>query len=311
MKPERFSKLIKNRAEQLGFQKIGITAAKTTPVQKNNLETWLKDGFHAEMGWMEKRSDERGDIFSYFPDAKTIISVGMNYYTDINKEINNSSLNFSNYAWGDDYHALLKTRLFELLSFIQSHKTEVNGLVCVDTSPVMEKVWAQEAGLGWQGKHTNLISKDYGSWLFLGEVILDIELNYDPPFEEDLCGSCTACIDACPTMALDEYVLDSQKCISYLTIEHRGPFPVEYQDQLHGWMYGCDICQEVCPWNQKFQKNSNEPAFQPRWEIIHWSKNKWERLEKEGFRELFKDSAVKRTKFEGLKRNVFANNHNR
>ncbi|MCS5641443.1 MAG: DUF1730 domain-containing protein, partial [Candidatus Marinimicrobia bacterium] len=131
MKPERFSELIKNRAEQLGFQKIGITAAKTTPVQKNNLETWLKDDFHADMGWMEKRRDERSDIFTYFPDAKTIISVGMNYYTDINKEINNSSLNFSNYAWGDDYHALLKTRLFELLSFIQSHKTEVNGLVCV------------------------------------------------------------------------------------------------------------------------------------------------------------------------------------
>ena len=183
MKSERFSELIKNRAEQLGFQKIGITAAKPMLAQKYNLETWLKDGFHADMRWMEKRRDERSDIFTYFPGAKTIISVGMNYYTGINGEINNSSLNFSNYAWGDDYHALLKTRLFELLSFIQSHKTEVNGLVCVDTSPVMEKVWAQEAGLGWQGKHTNLISKDHGSWLFLGEVILDIELNYDPPFE--------------------------------------------------------------------------------------------------------------------------------
>ena len=311
MKPERFSELIKNRAEQLGFQKIGITAAKKTPVQKYNLETWLKDGFHAEMGWMDKRSDERGDIFSYFPDAKTIISVGMNYYTSVSEEVNTSSQNFSNYAWGDDYHTLLKSRLSELLDFIKSCRSDLKGLVCVDTSPIMEKAWAQEAGIGWQGKHTNIISRDYGSWLFLGEIILDIELNYDQPFDEDLCGSCTACIDVCPTKALDEYVLDSQKCISYLTIEHRGPLPGEFQDKLHGWMYGCDLCQEVCPWNQKFQKKSNEPAFQAHWEIIHWTEEDWKKLDEDGFRKLFRNSAVKRTKFEGLKRNFFANNNNR
>ena len=310
MNTKQFSETIKKKAHQLGFQKIGIASAKPFTKQQSSLETWLKNGFHADMHWMEKRKEERGDIFSYFPEAKTVISTGMNYYTGLSEDIISTSMNFSNYAWGEDYHSVLKTRLTELLDFIKSQIPDIKGLVCVDTSPVMEKAWAQEAGIGWQGKHTNLITRDYGSWLFLGEIILDVELNYDQSFDEDLCGSCTACIDMCPTKALDEYVLDSEKCISYLTIEHRGPFSEESHEKLHGWIYGCDICQEVCPWNQKFQQKSEEMAFQPHWEIAHWTDEDWEKLDEEKFRQLFRESAVKRTKFEGLKRNLQANESN-
>jgi epoxyqueuosine reductase len=170
----------------------------------------------------------------------------------------------------------------------------------------MDKVWAQRAGLGWLGKHTNLITQDRGSWLFLGELILDIDLEYDSPFMEDLCGSCTACIEACPTQALDQYRIDARKCISYLTIEHRGNFP-ESQNELHGWIYGCDICQDVCPWNEKFSNTLDQEEFQPRPEILTWSNEDWQNLDEAGFRRLFKGSAVKRTKYTGLKRNINQN----
>ena len=180
---------------------------------------------------------------------------------------------------------------------------DIKGLVCVDTAPLMEKVWAQRAGLGWQGKHTNLISRDYGSWLFLGEIVLNVDLIADTPFSEDLCGSCTACIDACPTQALDEYKIDSTKCISYLTIEHRGDF-YEGQDNLDGWIYGCDICQEVCPWNITFSKVSDNSYFEPRRKIIENTDQDWNNFSQSKFRIVFKKSAVKRTKFSGLKRNI-------
>jgi epoxyqueuosine reductase len=170
----------------------------------------------------------------------------------------------------------------------------------------MDKVWAQRAGLGWIGKHTNLISRDQGSWLFLGELILNMELEYDAPFVEDLCGSCTACIDACPTQALEEYRINAGKCISYLTIEHRGELP-EAENDLHGWIYGCDICQEICPWNQKFSRESDKSEFQPRQEILDRTKEDWKKLTEKKFREIFKGSAVKRTKFAGLKRNIKSN----
>ena len=176
----------------------------------------------------------------------------------------------------------------------------------MDTSPVMDKVWAQRAGLGWLGKHTNLITQDFGSWIFLGELILDIKLGYDPIFDEDLCGSCTACIDACPTQALDEYQIDAGKCISYLTIEHRGKFPKD-QPELHSWVYGCDVCQEVCPWNQKFSRESDRSEFQPRQEILDRTEDDWKKLTEKKFREIFKGSAVKRTKFAGFKRTIESN----
>jgi len=298
---------IKYRASELGFQKVGIAAAEIIPETRNNLQEWLAKGNHASMQWLEKRQNERGDIFSYFQEARSIISVGMNYFTGLSKNIVNAELNFSNYAWGDDYHQILKEGLYSLLEYIKSENDGVKGIVCVDTSPVLEKVWAQRAGLGWQGKHTNLISRDYGSWLFLGELILDIKLEYDRPFADDLCGTCTACIDACPTKALEPYLLDARKCISYLTIEHRGDLPEEYDDKLNGWVYGCDICQEVCPWNIKFARSSIESGFRVRTEIGNWSQSDWENMSADEFSRIFKKSPVKRTKYSGLMRNIKSN----
>ncbi len=299
------SESIKSKAKGLGFQKVGIAKAEPTPDAKRNLDQWLNVGNHATMEWIAKRKDERGDIHSYFPEAKSVISVGMNYFVGKDQSDITTDFKFSNYAWGDDYHDLMKNKLFHLLTWLKEENPGMKGIGCVDTSPVMDKVWAQKAGLGWQGKHTNLISRDYGSWLFLGELLLDIELDYDPIFNEDLCGSCTACIDACPTHALGEYTMDSRKCISYQSIEYRGDF--SDIENLYGWIYGCDICQEVCPWNQKFSQVSTESSFQPRKEFLEWSNEDWTKMDKDGFRKLFKGSAAKRTKFSGLNRNINQN----
>ena len=297
------SEYIKEKAYDLGFHKVGITNATQTKKEQKNLETWLLQKKHGEMKWLEKRKSERGDIFNYFPEAKTVVSLGYNYYVGKDQSDLNSNYKFSNYAWGEDYHSVIKKKLFSLLEIITKKSPKVKGLVCVDTAPIMEKVWAQRAGLGWQGKHTNLLSTDYGSWLFLGEIILDVDLAIDEPFSKDLCGSCTACIDACPTQALDEYILDSSKCISYLTIEHRGDF-TEEEDNLSGWIYGCDICQEVCPWNISFSKISDESYFEPREKIVNNTDQDWSNLSQLDFSTIFKNSAAKRTKFSGLKRNI-------
>ena len=301
-----FTKLIKDKALELGFQKVGVTKAEAITEHKENLESWLNLGMQASMKWLSKRKEERGNIHNYFPQAKSVISVGMNYYSGIDQSNLNSELKFSNYAWGEDYYEVLKTKLYKYLEWIKKSYPDINGLACVDTSPIMEKVFAQKAGIGWQGKHTNLITRDYGSWIFLGELIIDMPLEYDLPFIEDLCGSCTACIDACPTGAIGEYTIDSNKCISYRSIEHRGEFELE-ESELDGWIYGCDICQEVCPWNQKFSQVTSEKSFYPRKEIIDWNKKDWSNLDEEGFRKLFKGSAVKRTKYSGLSRNIQQN----
>ena len=301
-----FTHEIKIKANEIGFDKIGIAEVGPIKNAKEKLETWILNGKHASMDWVEKRKNERGDIFKYFPKAVSLISVGMNYYTGYAQSDLNSNFKFSNYAWGDDYHDVLKTRLKILLEWIKSASSEIEGIVCVDTSPVMEKVWAQKAGLGWQGKHTNLISRDFGSWLFLGEIILNIPLNYDKPFMDDLCGTCTACIDECPPGALSEYQIDSNKCISYQTIEHRGDFD-KNSINLDSWIYGCDICQEVCPWNKKFGKITKEKSFFPRNEIVKNSDRDWDQLNEEQFRKIFKNSPVKRAKHSGLKRNIKKN----
>ncbi|MFQ6678091.1 MAG: tRNA epoxyqueuosine(34) reductase QueG [Fidelibacterota bacterium] len=300
------STALKTQALKLGFQKVGITPAVSTPKEETNLKEWIDQNHHGTMGWIEKRKEERGNIFKYFPDAKSIISVGMNYYSGYKQSDFKSDYKISNCAWGDDYHDVLKSRLYKLLDWLEKEGTDVKGIVCGDTSPVMDKVWAQKAGLGWQGKHTNLISSDYGSWLFLGELILDIELEYDAPFPDDLCGTCTACIDACPTHALDEFKIFAEKCISYLSIEHRGQLSGN-QSNLYNWIYGCDICQDVCPWNQKFSQKTEENSFQPKKEIIEWNNENWHILNEDGFRKLFKGSAVKRTKYSGLSRNIKIN----
>jgi len=297
------SDIIKEKAIELGFHKVGIAKAAKTKQEQERLNQWLDQKKHADMEWIENRKSERGNIFNYFSEAKTVISLGMNYYVGKDQSDLTSDFKFSNYAWGDDYHLVIKSKLFSLLEFIKNKKPNVKGLVCVDTAPIMEKVWAQRAGLGWQGKHTNLISTDFGSWLFLGEIIIDFELEPDDPFTKDLCGSCTACIDACPTHALGEYELDSGKCISYLTIEHRGDF-IEGHDDLDGWIYGCDICQEVCPWNISFSKISEEKYFEPRTDIINNTDQKWLEIDQKKFSSTFKKSAAKRTKLMGLKRNI-------
>ena len=302
----KLSQRIKMKADELGFQKVGITKVEFSSENKLNLDQWISKGFHASMQWIENRKEERANIFNYFPDAVSLISVGMNYFSGNTQDDLKSKFKFSNYAWGEDYHSLIKDRLQILLKWIKNTSEEIEGVACVDTSPIMEKSWAQKAGLGWQGKHTNLISRDYGSWLFLGEIILNIPLDYDKPFIEDLCGSCTACIDACPTNAITSYQLDSNKCISYRTIEHRGEFD-ENENNLDGWIYGCDICQEVCPWNEKFSKISPEKSFFPKAEILDWSEKKWMDLDDATFKKLFKGSAVKRTKFSGLQRNIKQN----
>ena len=297
------SKSIKLKAIELGFHKVGISKAVSTPNEKEKFEQWLSENKNASMEWLKNRKNERGDIHKYYNNAKSVISVGLNYYTGYSQKDTNSNYKFSNYAWGEDYHEIIKSKLYQLLKWIRTSENDIKGIVCCDTSPIMDKVWAQRSGLGWIGKHTNLITKDYGSWLFLGELILDIDLDYDLKFEEDMCGTCTACIDFCPTNALDEYQIDAGKCISYLNIEHRGDFKEETTD-LNGWIYGCDICQNVCPWNNKFSQISDENLFKPREEVLKWTNKDWQNLDEESFRRIFKGSAVKRTKYAGLRRNI-------
>ena len=297
---------IKNCAKDLGFTHIGFTSPNHTYFLNDILNFWLNNNYHGSMDWIKIREKERKNIFNYYPQVKTVISLSMNYFTgNANKKSDNGKI--SNYAWGDDYHTLIKPRLLKLLQLIKEKQTNISGIACVDTSPIMEKFWAQKSGIGWIGKHTNLITKDFGSWVFLGEILLNVAIENDTPFKEDLCGTCTACLDACPTNAFPEpFILDSSKCISYLTIENRKEIPIKFIDKLSNWIYGCDICQEVCPWNIKFEKNSLENAYQPRYNFQNRSINEWNQLTEDIFRLEFKNSAVKRTKFSGIKRNINA-----
>jgi epoxyqueuosine reductase len=301
---------IKDFARNLGFQAVGVTKAEYLPESAARLRKWLNTGRNATMNWIERRKDERFNVLNYFPEARSIISVGMNYFTENDKKIKGQPVRISRYSWGVDYHILIKERLLKLVEKIRNAKPGVKTVVCVDTAPIMEKAWAQQAGLGWQGKHTNLISRDYGSWLFLGEVIIDEKLEYDKPFADDLCGTCSACIDACPTAALTDYEIDASKCISYLTIEHRDAFNKDEQKAVQDWIFGCDICQNVCPWNIKNQIVSRESMFQPKPEITKRSLSDWLILTEDDFSSIFKDSAVKRAKFAGLKRNIAAVKNN-
>ena len=301
---------IKELSHALGFDLVGISQASKNIKTSEYFQQWLDMGYHASMDWLNNRKDEKKDIFKYFPQVKSIISFGYNYYSSSNDNNPSDNYKISNYAWGDDYHIVIKEKLFEILSYIKSYNEKINYRICVDTSPIMEKVWAQKSGLGWIGKHTNLINNNIGSWFFISEILLDIDLEYDKAFTDDLCGSCVKCLDACPTDALTPYVLDSNKCISYLTIEHRGEIDKKYVDNLDGWIYGFDICQEVCPWNIKFSKDTNEKHFLKKKEIEDMRKDDWESLDHEKYKNMFKNSAVKRTKFEGLSRNVKLNKKN-
>ncbi len=307
MDTKALTQKIKKVAKDFSFSHIGIAEAKTYKEDYTYLNNWIQNGYHASMHWIENRMAERSNILEYYPNAESVIIVTQNYYTG-NTSSSKGIGKFSNYAWGDDYHVVIKKKLYELLAEIKGYDPELDGIVCVDTSPIMEKAWAQRAGIGWIGKHTNLITKDIGSWFFLGSIIINKKLEYDNFYEQDLCGTCTACIDDCPTGAIiDAYQLDSNKCISYLTIEHRGDLPDEYQDKLDGWIYGCDICQETCPWNKKFAEVTNADEFEPRDGVKNKSLKDWSNMSEEEYKKIFKKSAVKRTKYSGLMRNIKAN----
>lgn len=293
---------IKSAADALGFLSCGISQADFLEDEAPRLEQWLNQGHHGSMSYMERHFDKRLDPRLLVPGAKSVVSLLLNYHTD-KKQADPKAPKISSYAYGKDYHFVIKEKLKELMQIIHREIGEVNGRVFVDSAPVMDKVWAAKSGLGWLGKNTNLISKKVGSFFFIAELIIDLELDYDTPVT-DHCGSCTACIDACPTDALlQPYQIDGSKCISYLTIELKENIPTEFKGQMDNWAFGCDICQTVCPWN-RFATPHDEPAFEPQEELLNLTKSEWQEMTSVVFNKVFKNSAVKRTKFEGLKRNI-------
>lgn len=298
---------IKLKAFEIGLDKIGIVSAEPLTQEKSRLEEWLAREFNGEMRWMQREPEKRSDPKILFPGTKSVIVVALNYFTPHKHENSPQTGKVSRYAWGDDYHDVLKEKLRELLSFIEENDDKGEGKICVDTAPIMEKAWAVRAGLGWLGKHSNVISKDLGSWFFIGEIFTNLELDFDSNEIEDHCGTCTACLDACPTDAIvAPYVVDSNRCISYATIELRSQeLPGEIVENLEGWLYGCDICQDVCPWN-RFEKPTPESRFEPRADNISPDLDRIIEMEHEEYIVRYRKSAMKRTKLSGLKRNAYA-----
>ena len=295
-----YSKLIKNTAKDLGFLSCGISKAEFLEEEAPRFEKWLNEQKHGQMAYMENHYDKRLDPRLLVPGAKSVVSLLLNYYTDEHQV--EGAPKISKYAYGTDYHFVIKEKLKQLFQILQEEIGEINGRVFVDSAPVMDKAWAERSGLGWMGKNTNLINKKVGSFFFIAEMILDLKLDYDAPVT-DHCGTCTACIDSCPTEALTPYKIDASKCISYLTIELKDQIPSEFQNKMDDWSFGCDICQDVCPWN-RFSKPHNEPLFEPRTELLEFTKKDWEELTEATFDSIFKNSAVKRTRYRGLKRNL-------
>lgn len=295
--------LVKATAKKLGFDFCGISKAEFLSEDAPKLEAWLKRGAHGKMSYMANHFDMRLDPTKLVPGAKSVVSLLYNYYPE--KDLSEAKPDHSKiakYAYGQDYHFTVKDKLKTFLQVLREEIGEVEGRVFVDSAPVMERQWAEKSGLGWVGKHTLLINKDQGSFFFLAELIIDLELEPDGPIK-DYCGTCTKCVDACPTNAITPYELDASKCISYLTIELKDSIPEEFSNKMEGWAFGCDICQDVCPWN-RFSKKHKEPSFTPKSELAELFNNNWQDLTEEVFRTTFKGSAVKRTKFEGLKRNL-------
>lgn len=305
--PRELSRRIKERAIEEGFEKVGIVPAEALYQESNRLMQWLARGYHGEMSWMARDPEVRSDPRKLFPLARSVIVVARNYYTPAKHSDDPATGKVSRYAWGDDYHEVVGSKLRSLLAWIKEEIPNVDGKVCVDIQPMMDKAWGQRAGLGWIGKHTNLITTEYGSWVFIGELLLDIKLEYDDEVVADHCGSCTLCLDACPTSAITEaYVVDSNKCISYATIELRAAeMPNEVAGNLVGWLYGCDICQDVCPWN-RFEQTTDEARFQPRVGNVNADLSEIAKLTPETYAERFRGSAMKRAKLSGLQRNTHA-----
>jgi epoxyqueuosine reductase len=301
----KYTQQIKAWAKELGFQSCGVAKAGFLEEEAPRLENWLKNGHHGEMSYMENYFDKRLDPRLLVDGAKSVISLSLNYFTD-EQQVDTSAPKLSKYAYGADYHHVIKGKLKQLQQLIQEHIGEVNGRAFVDSAPVLDKAWAKKAGLGWIGKNSNLISKSTGSFFFLAELIVDLELDYDVAPTADHCGTCTKCIDACPTEAIvGPYVVDGSKCISYLTIELKNEIPASFKGKMDGWMFGCDICQDVCPWN-RFSVVHTEPAFKPHPDLLGMSRQDWHEITEDVFQKVFKNSAVKRTKYSGLTRNIKA-----
>jgi epoxyqueuosine reductase len=300
---KKYTELIKAEAKRLGFMFCGIAEAGFLEEEAPRLENWLKNNMHGEMQYMENHFDKRLDPRVLVDGARSVISLGLNYYTE-NTQADPLAPKISRYAFGADYHHVIKGKLRELMSFISENIGEVDGRAFVDSAPVLDKAWARKAGLGWIGKNANLINKKSGSFFFLAELIVDLELEYDIAPTVDHCGSCTRCMDACPTEAIiAPYIVDGSRCISYLTIELKNEIPAQFKGKMDNWMFGCDVCQNVCPWN-KFSVLHNETAFQPHEDLLDMTKKDWQEITDEVFKKVFKNSAVKRTKFSGLKRNI-------
>lgn len=301
-KTEKHTFLIKQIAQKLGFDFCGISKAGFLETEAPLLEKWLNKNMHGKMDYMANHFDKRLDPTKLVPGAKSVISLLLNYYPE--KEIGiESEYKVSKYTYNIDYHIVIKEKLFQFLTQIKNQIGEIDGRVFVDSAPVMDKVWAKKSGLGWVGKHTNLINREIGSFFFIAELIVDLELHADSPIA-DFCGTCTRCIDACPTDAISEpYQVDGSKCISYLTIELKENIPTDFLGKLENWIFGCDICQDVCPWN-RFSKPTQIEQFKPLETLTNMKTSDWEELTEETFKQLFSKSAIKRTKFDGLKRNI-------
>ena len=298
----KYADLIKTEAKRLGFLSSGISKAEFLETEAPRLEHWLNNNRHGSMQYMENHFDKRLDPTKLVEDSKSVISLLLNYFPSQTQK-DTEAPKLSKYAYGNDYHHVIKSKLKALTHFIQNEIGEVNGRAFVDSAPVLDKAWAAKSGLGWIGKHSNLLTQQVGSFYFIAELIIDLDLEYDT-ITTDHCGTCTACIDACPTQAIVEpYVVDGSKCISYFTIELKDQLPNEMKGKFDDWIFGCDVCQDVCPWN-KFSKPHREPLFNPHPDLLEMTKKDWEEITEDVFKKVFQKSAVKRTKFSGLKRNI-------
>ncbi len=303
MSRRRHTDLLRSEAHRLGFSFVGIARAGHMDEEARKLEAWLNQGMHGRMHYMANHFDKRVDPTKLVPGAKSVVSLLYNYFPEKTQE-DPEAPKIARYAYGKDYHFVLKPKLKTLLQRLRDEIGEIDGRVFVDSAPVLERDWARRSGVGWTGKNTLLIHPRAGSYFFLAELIIDLELEYDSPIK-DYCGTCRRCIDACPTDAIAPggYLVDGSKCISYFTIELKEAIPEEFRGRFENWAFGCDICQEVCPWN-RFARPHAEPAFEPHPELLRMRREEWEELTEETFREVFRHSAVKRTKYAGLRRNI-------
>lgn len=301
---DKNASLIKSTAKRLGFDFCGIAKAGFLEEEAPKLEEWLSRNYQGEMGYLANHFDKRLDPTKLVEGAKTVVSLVYNYYPETTLPESSESIKLAKYAYGEDYHFVIKDKLKDFLEILRNEIGEIEGRAFVDSAPVMERQWAQKAGLGWIGKNSLLLNKKQGSFFFLAELIIDLEVTPDTPLTKDYCGTCTACIDACPTDAIVQpSVVDGSRCISYLTIELKDAIPNEFKGKMENWTFGCDICQDVCPWN-RFSKPHQESKFKPHPDLEGFTNQDWLELTDETFRKVFKKSAVKRTKFAGLKRNV-------